>query len=330
MVPDNVLGNAFSSFFRNFFRIVVAMLVVALISIVLLIIFVLVGIGPENLLAIVNEAESDNQLVNDAALMIRMGISLGLYFIVMIVIGIMFNIFFKLLAAAGRTGEQPQYSTMITTAWLRAWKIFKIGFVSILPLMILCAMITLPMLPQMMRDRPDPGPIVAYVLAIFVLCIAMIPYMIRISLSTTVGVFEDLTVIGSIKRSWEMTKGAGWMIFAYWLIYMVFAMVVGMILQLAVAGLSLIIQNANGAILGLAVVVTLVLVIAQYTAQQLPPFLTYYIYYWRTEPQIIEAKSEKDYFFPSETYHLEAVSQMPEEKPAESAANIEDKPPEDQ
>lgn len=328
MVPDNVLGNTFSSFFRNFFRIATAMVLVVLISIVLLIVFVLVGIGPENLLAIVNEAE--NQLVNDTALMVRMGISLGLYFVVMIVIGIMFNIFFKLLAAAGRTGEQPQYSMMIRTAWLRTWKIFKIGFLIMLPPMLLGAMITLPMLPQMMKDRPDPGPIIAYVLAIIVLYIAVIPYMIRISLSTTVGVFEDLTVIDSIKRSWEMTKGAGWLIFAYWLIYMVFTMVVGMALQFAVAGLSLIMENANGAILGLVVVVSLVLLIAQYAAQQLSPFLTYYIYYWRIDPQTIEVKSEKDYFFPNETYHTETISQMPEEKPAGSGANIADNPPEEQ
>lgn len=331
MLPDNVLGNTFNSFFRNFFRIIVAFLVVFIAVMFLIVVFVLVGIGPDNLISLMKSAGNPaaaEPLVGSVFSSAQFWVTMFVGYIILIIISIMFGIFIKLLAAASQTGEQPKYSQMILTSWLRTWKIFKIGLTMTVPAIIVSLIAFIPILGTI-GGEPDPTQIIAFVLIFFVLFIALIPLYIRLCLSTTVGVLEDLGVFDSIKRSWALTKGAGWLIFAYCLVVYVFIMVVNMVLQLSSAGMEILTEQINPIIVLVFALLFMALAFFQAAAQQIMNFLLYYIYFWRTNLPVPEIIEKKDFFFAPEYYDPLMAKPIFPEKPDEPVPGPEENRSED-
>lgn len=330
MLPDSVLGNTFKSFFQNFFRIIVAFLVFFIATMVLIVVFVLVGIGPENLLGLIKSAGNPataDPFVKGIFTSAQFWITMVVGYTILIIISIMFGIFMKLLAAASRTREVPQYSQMMSIAWLRTWKIFKIGLTLMVPAIIAILMAFIPLLGTIGKE-PDPTQIIAFVLLFLVLFIALIPLYVRLCLSTTVGVLEDLGVFDSIKRSWKLTQGAGWLIFAYCLVIYVFIFAVNMVMQLSSTGMTVLSERLNPLIMLVFALLFIALAFFQAAAQQIIHFMLYYIYFWRTNPPVPEVSTGKNYFFAPE-YCDPLMAKPPIDKPDEPVAGPESNQPED-
>lgn len=125
------------------------------------------------------------------------------------------------------------------------------------------------------------GPIIITIL-IVLMCFGIIPFLVRLSLCFTIAVLEDIDPIESLKKSWNLVRGAGWRIFGYELA--IYSIIIAV--TLINMGITTVLTRTLGAANFITITVSFLIGLLVTIIGPIFAILLYRIYRWRNIPPV--------------------------------------------